>query len=282
MSVLPEILKEFVPHWNLNLTNEQYHADKTAVSSTGLRTILKSPKAFYRYHTQSESGEKSDALRIGTAVHMAILEPTLFSKRFVIAPKFSGEGSVKARNEWKLTLPRDAVVLKEEEFNDLQEMINSVLKHQDACNILKNGVAEMSGYYIDPETGIKCRIRPDFYHEGHRALLDVKTTCNCESSSFSRSIWDFRYDFQFGMYCEGIHLITGRPVDYPLFLVIEKKAPFECALFMADEELMAKGRADYRIALNKLRDCLETNSWPAYQRKIEPISLPIWALKQGE
>lgn len=269
----------YTPHWQLNLSNEAYHADKTAVSSTGLRRILKSPRAFHL--GQTTQTEETDALRFGSAVHLAILEPELFQQKYVIMPQFSGTGSVKAKADWRLTLAAGSVILKEDEYNDLQEMINSVLRHTDACNILKNGKAEMSGYFYDPDTGIKCRIRPDFFVEGHMALMDVKTTQDVEASAFSRSIWTYRYDFQAAFYAEGIRLITGKPVQYPLFLAIEKKAPFECALYLADEGMMAKGLMDYRLAMTKLKECLQSQSWTGYQSKIQPIALPRWALNES-
>lgn len=276
MHVLPEIISYgFTPNWQLDLSNDDYHADRSAVSSTGLRRILKSPRAFAA--GQIAEPEETNALRFGHAVHLAILEPKLFEKLYVIMPRFAGTGSVKAKADWRLTLDAGAVILKEDEYNDLLEMINSVQRHQDACNILKNGKAEMSGYFADPDTGIKCRIRPDFFHEGLMALLDVKTTQDIEMSSFSKTIWKYRYDFQAAFYCEGIRLITGKNVQYPLFLALEKNPPFEVAVYMADEGMMAKGLMDYRFALNKLKECIEVSSWTGYQSKIQPISLPRWA-----
>lgn len=276
----PEIVSEdFVSHWNTSLTNENYHADRSAVSSTSLKLLIeKSPKTFLASHNGLLRKE-SDAFRIGTALHMAILEPKLFQESFVIKPKFSGKGARTHEDDWYDTLPYGAVVLKQEEYNDLQEMINSVLSHQDACNILKNGSAEQSGYFRHQESGIKSRIRPDFLHLQNMAFLDVKSTTDVRSAEFKKSIWKYRYDLQLAMYAYGIQQITGKPVEYTLILAVEKKAPFECALYLCDEALMAKGLEDYTTAMQRLRQCIDENMFDSYQKKIEPISLPDWVLK---
>lgn len=279
--IIPEVLPEdWGAHWDAELTNEQYHSDRSAVSSSSLKLVIeKSPKTFLAAHN-GKLRKESPAFRIGSALHMAILEPELFQKKFVIQPEFSGKGAVAAKADWRLSIASDAVILKQEEYDDLQEMINSVLSHQDACNILKNGKAEQSGFFRDMDTGIKCRIRPDFFHFGHHALLDIKTTTDVRAEQFMKSIWNYRYDFQMGMYCEGIQLITGKAVQYPLILAVEKKAPFECALYLCDEALMTKGLGDFKIAIQRLKQCIDENMFDSYQRKIQPISLPHWALKE--
>lgn len=278
--VLQLVNEDFTPHWCLGMSNDDYHADKTAVSSSGLREILKSPFSFYNKHFGKFKSEESSAFRIGTAIHMAILQPDLFHRSYHLQPKFSGAGAVKNKADWLLSLPKDSIVLKEDEFNDLKEMVNSVHRNRIACHILRSGQSEVSGYFRH-ESGVKCRIRPDFWDDKSGILLDVKSTRSVEASEFSKSIWQFRYDFQMAFYSEGIRQITGKNVDLPLFLVIEKHAPFECAIYQADELMLEKGKMDFNRAMNTLKECLQTNSWKPYQSKIQPISLPKWALMEN-
>lgn len=280
---IPHILNEdFTPYWDEHISNELYHADRTAVSSSSLKLMIeKSPKSMIMAHNGLLYRRESLAFRIGTVLHMAILEPEKFRKLFVIQPAFSGKGSVSMKADWRLSLPPDAVILKEDEYNDLQEMINSVLSHQDACNILKKGKAEMAGYYRDPDTGIKIRIRPDFLHLDHMALLDVKTTQDVRASQFMKSIWSWRYDFQMSHYSEGIFRITKKAVQYPLILAVEKNPPFECALYLCDQRMIDKGLSDYKLALNRLKQCIDENMFDSYQKTMQQISLPDWAFTQG-
>lgn len=280
MAIQLERVSQFEGTWNEDQSSEAYHADKTAVSSSALRKILKSPATFYSYVVEAMH-EESDSLRFGSAFHMALLEPKKFFASYVKQPSFGDLRSAKnreARDEWKKAQLPSAVILSEENYIRLEGMLNSVLKHRDACALLKHGKAEISGYYADPETSIKCKIKPDFINFDLMTLLDVKTTQDCSSDAFSKSIWSYRYDFQLAMYAEGIRLITGRNVNYSIYLAIEKEPPFEVALYVADQKLMQKGLQDYRRALDLLSDCLHKNRWSSYQDSLETIQLPAWAL----
>lgn len=278
-----EIVSEtFTPHWVVDLSNEAYHGDKTAVSSTALRKILKSPASFYS-SWNSPPEPMSDAMRLGSIFHMALLEPELFQKLYVLQPNFGDLRSPltrKKRDEWRSELLPGAVTLTEDEYARIQGMIESVLRRPDICRLLKDSSPEISGFFRDPDTGIKCKIRPDLFSEDYMALIDVKTTLDCTAESFSKSIFKYRYDIQAKMYCEGIHLITGQPVKYPIYLAVESKPPYECALYLADDPMLLKAEASYRYCLNRLYECLTNNNWPSYQDSIQPISLPSWALNE--
>jgi hypothetical protein len=279
--VLPHIVgEEFTPHWTLDLSNEEYHRDKSALSSSSLKKLLKSPKSFYSYATGEQEFKETDAMRLGTLFHMALLEPELFKKKYVLMPDFGDMRSPKnrqTRDEWKANQAPDAVILSEEEKTDIIGMINSVARHRDAARMLKNGQSEISGFFRDPTTGMKCKIRPDFFLEKDMALMDVKTTEDCSLEAFSRTLWSYRYDVQMAMYCEGIRMITGKAVVHPMYLVIERKPPYECAVYRCDEGLIARGMTDYLGCLDLLKNCLDTNKWPGYQSQIQDIALPRWA-----
>jgi PDDEXK-like domain of unknown function (DUF3799) len=274
---------EFKPHWKEGLPNEEYHADKNSVSSSGLRKILKSPRSFKTY-LDSPPDDPTDAQAFGTLVHQVVLEGPEFLKRYVVAPDFTalyGHYNSKLHKEGKARWyeeHRDHIIVTQQEFDDVRGMLDSVIGHPDALALLKDGVTEVSGYYADPETGILCRIRPDFYSPQLRALVDLKTTQSCEEHDFSKSIWNFGYHVQMSMYSEGIQIIDEQKVEHEAFVVVEKKKPYEVAVYVADQALMEKGAQDYHRALRILRNCLGTGVWPGYQQKLQTISLPPWSL----
>lgn len=281
MNQLITIDRDFAPHWKEEQKNEDYHADKSAVSSSGLRQIEKSPATFYQnfFLRLPEAEKKSKAKTIGTLCHQAILEGSKFLENFVLMPDFGDMRSSKnreARDEWLATVEGKTVV-KQDELDVIKGTIEAIVNHEGAFNLLKDGKTEISGYYADPETGILCRIRPDFLSFNLMALVDVKTTIDCSREGFAKSIWNYRYDFQLAMYSEGIKQITGKEVDYPAFIAVEKEPPYEVAVYIADKEMIDKGREDYRKSLLTLKACLDTDTFPKYQSKIEEISLPRWA-----
>lgn len=275
---------DFKNEWREGQPHEEYHADLTAIGSSRLRRILKSAASFKASFEEVEKPE-NDIFRFGRAVHMAIFEPNAFKKAYVVAPDFGPMQSSKnreAKAAWMSDLPPQTLVVKQDELTHLSGMMNALIQHKEAYSLLKNGKPEISGYYRHPETGIKCRIRPDFLQFNVMALVDLKTTRDCSMEKFSRSCWDYRYDFQLAMYCDGIKQITGQTVHYPTLIAIEKEPPYEIAVYIADEAMMDRGERDYHRALRKLRECIDKNEWPGYQAGLQNITLPPWAFYNEE
>ena len=68
------------------LTADAYHAEREHVSSSQLVHILQTPGHF-KLHMEQSDAKESDLMRLGTAVHCALLEPHLFPTRYVYAPR---------------------------------------------------------------------------------------------------------------------------------------------------------------------------------------------------
>lgn len=280
---LPEIVDpSFVNTWIDNQSSEEYHADKTAVSSTGLRKLLKSPATFALY--LKEPPKASDAMRLGSLVHMAILEPQKFKERVIVSPHFGDlriSKNREARNIWNTSLNEHMTVIDDSEYQKVVGMVHSIERHNDAYNALNRGVAERSGFYRDPATGVKCKIRPDFLTHDGEMLIDLKTTQDCTYDEFAKTIWNYRYDFQAQMYREGIYHITGKYPRYTTFLSIEKQPPYEVGFYYCEENELRRGVEDYHRTLEILKRCLDhPNEWIPYQTTIQPIKLPSWVLSK--
>lgn len=270
---------DFTNHWREGQPEDEYHADSTAIGSGRLKTILKSPATFMNMMTKPPVGP-TEAFRFGRLVHLAILEPAKFRERVIVAPDFGDQRSSVNRNSketWYKNVHPLNVVCDPEDHETLKGMMTALLNHEHAFRLLKDGKTEISGYYRDPETGIKCRIRPDFLGFKLNVLVDLKTTRDCEMEEFSRACWQYRYDFQLAMYAEGVKQITGKAPDYAIIIALEKTPPYEIAVYTADEAMMERGMIDYRKALRLLKTCLDEKKWPGYQSAVQSITLPPWA-----
>ena len=67
------------------MSNEDYHGDRSAVSSTQLKRMLISPAHFLSGITDPE--ESTEALLFGSVLHGRLLEPITFEARFYAMPK---------------------------------------------------------------------------------------------------------------------------------------------------------------------------------------------------
>ena len=263
----------------LSMPADQYHAHP-AVGHSGLVRIMRSPAHYQEY--VSNPPEPTPAMQLGTAFHTALLEHDRFSQTFVAAPKFdrrTKEGKAAAEaweveNAGKTSLTVDQMAV-------IKEMIVSVRSHAGAVRLLGDGMAEMSAFWTDRETGIECKCRPDFLSmagETVTGIVDVKTCVDASADGFARAIAALGYDVQAAFYQDGLKAVTGKTIPF-YFIAVEKEAPYAVAAYKASDEMIEVGRAKYRGALELLKWCRENGTWPGYQPngEIETINLPRWA-----
>lgn len=270
---------DFINHFDESITDEQYHSDKTHVGSSSLRLVLDSPKAFYWNFFKGEQEPETDAMRLGRIIHKAVLEGREFQNSYCIVPDF-GDMRSKANREkkaaWLADRPAGQIMTTQEELDMILGIVESIMEHPQGPDLLKNGKPEVAGYYRDPETNIRLKIKPDFLSFDVGSLVDLKSTRSSEKRRFMSSIFEYRYDIQLFMYSEGTRLITGKKPDLISAIAVEKKIPYESAIYYFQEHNMVQAESDYRQALRRLRQCIDENKWPQRQTMIEPVEEPNW------
>lgn len=274
----------FAPYWEHGLSNELYHADKTSVSSSGIRKILKSPAHFKHDVLGGSSEAPSEAMQLGTLVHDAIELGGSISSRVVVVPDFTAahghynSAPHKAAKAAWLAAQGNKVVVSQADYDKVRWMVDSIASHPDAQALLKGAdIRESSGYWRDAETGIRCRFRPDVLSTRLMALTDIKTTRDASYEEFSKSCWNFRYDIQMAMYGEGVSKVVGKPVQFHTIIAVESVKPFVTAVYTCDDAMIARGMRDFRRGLERLRTCIFSEEWPGYHTSIQNLSLPRWA-----
>jgi exodeoxyribonuclease VIII len=168
-------------------------------------------------------------------------------------------------------------VLTKADADLVMRMGRAVFGHPAAAMLLGlPGKAETTHMWTDAATGLQCKCRPDWLTDDGRIMVDVKTTENASPREFARSIAQWRYHVQAAWYLDGIEQATGTRPEQFLFICVEKKAPFACAVYAADAEMIAAGAQTVARDLEVLATCKAADAWPGYSDQIEPISLPAW------
>lgn len=244
-----------------------------AVGKSDLDLIARSP-----LHWQRAVREETPAMRIGSAVHCAVLEPERFERDYVTAPECDRRtkagkeafAEFEAANAGKTVLNGDEGVL-------CHRIAASVLSHLRAAQLLAGARAEVSALWKDPELRVRCRARFDALTKDGW-ILDLKTTQDASPSAFAKSAANFRYHVQAAWYLDGYGSATG---DIPagfVFVAVEKSPPYAVALYELDAEAVEIGRALARRDLARYANAREFDLWSGYPETIQPLSLPRWAL----
>jgi hypothetical protein len=253
-------------------SNEAYNA-APGHRATSLSVLIESPKA-YKYEIIDGNRQKeTPALRFGEHAHTAILEREKFKERFVIEPKFKGEGSRAAKADWLSLLPKDAIVLSEEEMKMIVGMITSLTEYEPAYTLLKKGIPEISLYWTDEATGEPCKARPDYITEDGW-IVNLKTARDANIRKFRYAIREYSYHIQAAHYLAGYKAVYGRDALGYVFLPVEKTPPYECAVYVADQFVIERGQMDIAKALAIYKKCVAENIWPGIQSEAQNISLP--------
>lgn len=273
--------------------DEFYHGSHGYASAHGLMKVLRSPAHFHAMIGEGAAPEPSDALRFGKAVHAAILEPERFLKSYVVQPTF-GQSKVdkEAKAKWLLDLPSDVIILKsKDELDDATGMLEALRSHRIASAMLTSGIPEISGFWTDPTTGVRCRIRPDFLREDG-LCIDYKTTADASIQAFSRSAWNFGYHVSAAHYVAGVQEITGRPRSTNpedthwsgnyVFVAQEKKKPYAVQVYVADDAFLEMGWKQREKGLATFLECQTSGIWPGYPEKVLSLSPPNWAFYTEE
>lgn len=274
LPTLREIFGDLSCRWDI--PNELYHADRSCVSVSGLKHILRSP-AHYQAYLNGDQNKETPAKFMGSAVHARVLEPNLFKDEYVVAPV--SDKRSKAYKEFEIANANKKIITADQ-FVLLEGIARSIEAHESATTLIRAGLIEHTFIWCDPETNIWLKIRPDCLCIDFATgiCLDLKKTVDASNAVFSRACVNYQYDLQAAVYLEGLQQIFKRDFDFA-FLAVEEDAPHACAMYGAPEDMLMRGRRLFRKALNRVAICRETGDWPAYQPEgdFEILEWPSWA-----
>ena len=256
------------------MDNATYHADKTAISKSGLDLIAKSP-AHFRYwmdHTR----EETPAMQKGTLIHTMALEPEKVGEEYAVMPP-----TIKQRRgkeyEAFLSGVGSRTVLTASQMEDARQIVSAIEANPIARKIIADATdIERSVFSEDFETGVLCKCRPDLI-VGNR-IYDLKTTRNANAKSFAYSCRSYRYHVQAAFYMD-VCRWAGLDIESFGFIAVDTDTmPYQCTVFhRLIDEAVTHGRADYRDDLKVYAQCLESGEWPGYPESYDELSMAGYA-----
>lgn len=245
-----------------------------AASNSALKLVRQSP-AHYKYREPEDFDTR--AKQIGTALHMALLEPDLFGSHYLVA-QCDDRRDAKYKG-----LAKDAGgerVLTISEHRRLINMQNAAYSLPRFKRMMSApGRNELSVFTVDPDTGVPVKCRFDRKLDGMSAL-DIKKCQDARGSEFTKAISNYGYYQQVAFYQAVWKWETGEDIpEFPL-VAIEEKAPHGVVFHDLDEVALILGRKHYREALDTYARCLDSGAWPGYEEESEVTSVTSWAANE--
>lgn len=232
---------------------EEYHSDKTILSSTGIKEAKKSSRHFAYYLSTDQ--ERKTHFDFGNAFELALLDDVSGTNEFASnVAVFNTEGWTKEALKEKPGLrspksskhyqDRKSEFLKEnqgkyliddvgdESMDTIFNMVLSCKADKIISSVLGKMDYQKSFIWKDDETGVLCKTRPDLCVNKQKVIVDIKTCLDASPRAFFRDMAKFDYPLQATMQIEGVEQ-TGYvdKIDDYYWLCVEKTAPFNAQLY---------------------------------------------------
>lgn len=233
-------------------------------------------------HYAAGFGGESGPMRKGSALHAYLLggpEKVAVFRDGVRNKKSSKWIDFQAANTGKhILIPSELAVV--------EGMRRSVESHQRAMDLLDDGVQETR---ISWDIGGRaCAGTPDVVkpRKDGKRLVELKSCDTSAPELFKVKGKRMGYPGQVAWYADGLErcleYCPGK-VDETFVVAVESTAPYPVTVFRMRDSIMAAGRRQWRIWFEALRNCEQSNEFPAYaQSDVEWEDDDGFGLEWGE
>jgi hypothetical protein len=239
-----------------------------ALNQSAAKVLIANSPAHYQAYINTPQ-EETKALKFGTFVHAAVLEPDTLNDLYATAPEVD-----RRTKEGKETWAAFATANAGKTILDAEESAIGHLVASHARLALKtHGVvfdATEVMFHVD-YCGVPLKAAIDGVAGDY--LWDIKTTDDASPAGMLKAIRNYRYNLQAYWYRLVYELATGRrPLGFR-FLFVEKEPPFATAVCEVGPELMSYAVSDFEKAITLFKECSATGVWPSYPEEVQVIDI---------
>lgn len=279
--------KGLEPGIYFGLDDETYFRD-TALNYSAMKDLLESEATYWHdspLNPNWEPPKTSDEMEFGKAVHRLLLEPDTFFDHYYVVP---GQAYAQGKKS-----------VRRGDYVAMVAMVDTVAKLGQTLPLMDDGAAEVVLVWKDPETGIRCKAKHDWFAPFWS--LDYKAMESVNESIIKRSFQRFGYRIQHFHYLESRKNLkeaflnkkakvfgattkeekklaadfTQSKDDAFVFLVGMKKPPYAAEALEIDEDTLYRGATDARDAVEIYCNALEQHGlseWPNIRPYVRSFS----------
>jgi exodeoxyribonuclease VIII len=246
---------------------EEVYRSHPYVSQSELKVFSQQTPAHFR-EQRLKPKKDSDAMRLGTAVHTAILEPMEYEKRYMLGPKVNRR-TKKGKEQWlealQEAIDKGMELLEPDIYYPPIAMRERVRKSKFFNEVLSHGVTERAVFA--KSGGIFCKGKMDYFKPEEVEIIDLKSTLIAAPQVFEKDIKKFKYHWQAAFYIDLIKAVTGQDASFKI-LAVEKIPPFGISLQEIGFDLLAIARREIAETQARLALCYANDDWPGYPEKL--------------
>lgn len=259
-----------------DLAREEYDQIEGALNYSRLKYLEKSPLAF-RYNCDNPT-EPTDAMVLGNAAHVAILEPSLAD----FAIWTGGRRAGKVFEQW-CEETDGRFQINEKEAKRVIGIRDAVHANPAAHRYLRHGKKELTMVWTDPSFNRQFKARVDNFLEieDEPVLVNLKSTVDCRDFRFGGQYAKMAYHAQDAIYQNGFFQLNHE-LPRMVTIAVESKPPHETAVYLITNDVLRQGQQLVSKWVETLAECERTNKWPAAVEGEQELQLPQWAYPNGD
>ncbi len=253
---------------------ESYYHSIPLISKTGLDQINKSPQHYLAWKNRPQ--EPTDAMIFGSAFHHAVLQPKIYKNLYASLPEKIDKRTKIGKEIWAefQHANQGKILLDKEQMDAIERMTEEVYSHPTASKLLSGGEPEKSLIFDVEKFGVRMKGRVD-YLKGN-LITDLKTCEDASPQGFQRSVANWRYYVQAGVYSLALQSLKKSDLESMVFIAIEKKEPFSIGIYLLDDFFVDAGKVALEKNLETYAECVKSNKWPGYDVNPFTLSAPRW------
>lgn len=259
-----------------DIPDEVYHSDRDSLSSSGARTILFDSPSEFRYGPRIDKAEYD----FGHAAHLYVLGK---GARVAVIDEPSWQ-TKRAREHRAEARAGGLVPLLAKEDEQAHAMARVALEHDLVGAYFAEGEAEMSGWWVDEEFGVRLRIRVDWLTrlpDGRMVAVDYKTSRSSGAGALAKAMGDYGYFMQKPFYLAVLRALGFDIADF-VFISQCKKPPYRLTVARIDPRDVELGHRLNRRAIELFAQCMAEDRWPDDSHLIHTLSIPANARYRAE
>lgn len=249
---------------------EQLYRSHDALSQSELKVVADKSPMHLRYQRRHPRPQ-TDPMRLGTAAHKAILEPSKFEECYLRVPKVN-RSTKEGKAIWNAALAEaeelQKEILNEEDYETALLMRESIFSNKEIASLLEGGVAERS--CIGRAYGVSAKALLDYYRPSSHEIVDLKSTRCASLRQFERDIRSYRYHWQDCWYSDLVKEITGEAPTFKI-VAVENVEPYCAAVFSIKFDLRAIARREIQQTVDLIKRCQDTGVWPGYPSEVNEL-----------
>jgi hypothetical protein len=240
-----------------------------AWGSSSLKAMRKGPPARVEWERTARH-EDTDATRLGTAVHCALLTPDLYERQYAIKPE-GMNFSTKEGKAWRDDPCRAGRTLLSHDVGAQVEAIVAALRAKPAVDeSLVTDMREWSLLWDCSETGERCKARPDWMQDEY--IYDLKVSRHASGGYLALRAYSEGWMHQLAHYRRGAAEL-GLPIQGGRLVVVDPTAPHFVYTLEVKRDALDLLELENIQTLKALRECRVAGVWPGTApgwTKVEP------------